>query len=1093
MARLSGLASEPRRKKGRTNAASTDMSSQSQGIKRAASPAAEPSQPRRKRTHVPDDHDQLNQELEDSVSRSQSQATDNIVVASESSTRRSRRHSEPVGARDDEDDSQMTPPATQPASGQTAARRPGRPSNAARRARMSMPPLIDVEAAEQVGENEVQFAPLSAKLDGRARRRLRRSHISEEVNTIEEHQREDRKIREKYVELQRKVQEKDNVIKELEYKLEAHRMGTIQMEESRAQELEAELDQAKVAIDELRKSDTYTGGPREPSAFESNFDGADEDDDFQGFDDEPMATQEVLVEDSLSLPNGEYASRALALSSQVSVQSLTTITQTSHDVLAGASQESLPDKISEQAVQRYDGEIDRLIRQIGEKTGALRVMAIELQNLNVVPAGASSDAIIAELRRSFESAREQVENLMPNYTVGLTNSEFLHKLPEWLEGNIAELRQKVIVAEKYYQKSRMLQTQYESVLNLLSRSDTYNSALEEQNDFLEAGNAEKAQIIAELEERVAALNENADAQDVLVKDQTIEIHGLKDQAADQDLQIDRLRESIESYRTEVGNLTSTVTQLEEEHRATILSMEQAHDDAIQVLESKLEEEIAGREVAEEDAIQKADYIEELEARIAGIKQDFNVMNEQLTQLTQRLEEEKALREDVDAQLAEQTDLTYDRANVIENLKEEIDDLKAQRDTLRENLESERAQRAVTEAALDEANQQISELESSIHSTGIQANELRSKLFEVQQQKDQIIADLEADAAERDAEQQALLATEIAVREAEEEKVATLKAEVAQLDNSLATVEDDLTRMRLARDELEKDRDERVAILSGQEADLRQKYAALENSSQSTITTLQANITDLTNQINALIAENAEKDKTIIKLENSLEQSTVDNEKLQAANESLSQRVEKEAMDLLMIDDAHQTERAALKDVIDAQNLTIAGLENTATQRATEHATLLAEKTLELEQMHMVGEARLEAVAALTAQIEELKTAFAVAEEDNRKIIDQLTESQRVLQAKNEQLAEDLKKRNADALKAVQEMKVQGVKVHTNGVDLHKVASGKITKVSEKVKVGKRTGKSGKSKKRQWDSGFGVDENVENEDDTEAGVEEGVYA
>jgi len=1110
MARLSGLASEhhpvgpgdaPRRKKGRKSAASTDMS---QGTKRAASPSVEPSQSKRKRVHV-DEHDQLAQEMEESASRSQSQVTDTVIVTAETSTRHSRHQSEPVAARDDEDDSQITPPpATQPTSGQTASRPRGRPSNAARRARMSMPPQIDVEAGETNGDNEFQFAPLSAVLDGRTRRRLRRSHVSEEVNHIEEHQKDDKKLREAYAELRRQLREKDQAITDLEFQLEAHRLGNIKIDEGHAQELEEQLTQAKVAIEDLRASSMYTGGSREPSANYYNSDAVEDEDDIVGFN--PVGAEESLDTEYLSLPNGEFATRALALSSQVSVQSLTTITQTSYDVLAESSQTSLPDKISDQAVQRYDGEIERLIQQLGEAQGALRVIAIELQNLNIVQPGASSNVIITELRHGFEAVREQVENLLPGRTIGLTNSELLHKIPALLEGVLTELAEKVVSSEKYRTKSRALQVQYESVLDLLARSDTYNKALEEQNDFLESGNAQKQDTIVELEERVVALNANANDQDAVIEEQVAIINGLNDQVEDKDTDLARLRASIEDYRIDLDTVTAATTKLEEDHRVTIESMEQAHADAVNDLEAKLEVETEAREIAEGDANQKTEIIEELEASIVRIEEEIGGMTEELDQLRQRLAEETALRENVEVQLDEQTNTAYDQANTIENLNEQIQDLETQLETFRTNLETERTQRAETEATLDEANQQIAELESDIHNNGIQANELRSKLFEIQQQKAQAIAELEQHAAEREAEQEALLATEIAVREGAEQDVANYQAEVTQLEANIATLEDDITRMTLTRKELETDRDDRVATLSGQLADLKQKYAALESSSNSTITTLQANITDLTNQVNAQaneierLTEDAaemervlrddlgEKSATIATLEVALDTSTTENEKLAQANESLSRRVEQEAMDLLNIDAAHDEERKALNAVIDTQNATIATLQNTAAQRATEHETLITEKSLELEQMHMVGEARLEAIAALTAQIEELKDAFRVAEEDTRTIIDTLTESQRQLQLQNEQLADDLKKRNAIALKSVQEMKVKGVEVHTNGVDLHKVATGKIAKVTERVKVGKKTGK--KRSRRQWDSGFGVDENEE--DVEEAGLEEGIF-
>jgi chromosome segregation ATPase len=1115
MARLSGLASEhhpvgpgdaPRRKKGRKHSPSVDLAPAS---KRAASPSLDSSQPRRKRVQI-DEHEQLTREMDDSVSRTQTHVTKTTTVAEGSTRRSGRRHSEPAVAAADENDSQITPPppSTQPAPGLTPhlnriGAPHGRPSNA-RRARMSMPPQIDVEAGETNGDNQVQYAPYRAILDGRTRRRLRRSHISEEINDIEDHNKEDRKMRQEYAELRRQLRAKDKAIKDLEFQLEAGRMGNIAMPDGRAEELEKQLTHARDEIADLRASSAYMGESREPSAFEDN-DRAMNEDDEEGLllidPNDPEGPQE-LSEDEF-LPNGEYATRVMALSSQVTVQSLGNMSQTTNDVLAEASQadsSALPDKISDKAVKRYEAEIEHLVQQLADSQGALRVIAIELQNLHILQPGASSEVIISELRHCFEAVREELENLIPGVTKGLTNSELLHKIPQLFEGVLTELQQKVVSSETYHQKSRKLQVQFEHVLDLLARSDAHNKELEEQNAHLDNQNALKDENILNLDERVATLSKLVDTQDTQISQQMAEINGLKDEVQDKDTSLARLRASIEEYRLDLNKVTVATTNLEEEHRVAIENMEQAHAETVQGLTMELEEQSEARDKAEGEAAQKTEYIEELEANVTRIEEQVDTITDELTSLRQLLADETELRQTVEGQRDSQTSLAYEQANTIENLNEQIQDLETKLNTFRANLETERSQRAQTETALDEANNEITDLQASLHNAGIQANELRSKLFQVQQEKAQAIADLEEAAEEREAQHQSLLGNEIQLHQAAEQQVVNLEAQVTQLLANIATLEDNIAQMTLDRNELEKDRDTRVVSLNTQLADLKQKYAALESSSTSTITTLQANITDLTNQGNAqqiemerLIAEAAEterilnedlEDKTvqIVELKTELNSAQSQNQSLTNEVDSLSIRVGEEAMELLRIEEAHEKERTALRQVIETQKETIATLQNTAAQRAIEHEQVIAEKTLDIEGLQMMGEARAEAIVGLEAQIAELKEAFRVAEEDTRLTIDTLTESYRLLQQQNETLAAGLQQRNADALKAVQEMKVKGVEVRTQGVEMNKVANGRITKVSERVKIGKKGGGKKKVTKRQWDSGFGVDENIENDID-----------
>ena len=104
--------------------------------------------------------------------------------------------------------------------------------------------------------------------------------------------------------------------------------------------------------------------------------------------------------------------------------------------------------------------------------------------------------------------------------------------------------------------------------------------------------------------------------------------------------------------------------------------------------------------------------------------------------------------------------------------------------------------------------------------------------------------------------------------------------------------------------------------------------------------------------------------------------------------------------------------------------------------------------------------------------------FSKYEQDTRETINRMTLQQRILQEQNEALAEDLKRRGADAVAAVRAMKIQGLEVKTSGANLHRVATGKVGKITEKVKIGKKNKGGRKIAKRQWDSGFGVDEDEE---------------
>ncbi|KAF2702741.1 hypothetical protein K504DRAFT_452983 [Pleomassaria siparia CBS 279.74] len=1126
MARLGGLASDhhlegpgdaPRRRRGRkllSQSPSMEAGSSASG-KRAASPTETPSQSRRVKRVQMGDREQLAREQEDALSRS-SPADEESPA--EENAQRIRRHSEPfVTIREEEDEEEydeLAPhAATQPLPGLTphldrigASR--GRPTNASRRSRMSMPAQLNIHNVDETnGHNEHQFAPLTAVLSGRTRRRLRRSHLSEEVNDIVEHKKQDMKMRKAMADLRRELREKDKALGELAEQLEASRQGAVKISLDEHKELEQRLDDAIKELQELKASTDMN------DLSMDNADAYDDDDD----DDEVLDNMLIDPADLNISPeqlqvepheNGFYASHATAMSSQVTFDTLTTLSQTNHDALTQASQlesTGVPDRISDQAEKRFESELERMTEQLATSQGALRVIAIELQNLHVVPPGASSKEIITALRHGFEDTRILLEAMFPNSTTGMTNTELLKKMYQMIQDIMVELGDKVDIAERHNKTENMVRAELSSVLELLSKSDAQNKDWESKWFKLDQENDANQRQIVDLEDRIVALNDANDEQDALIRDKDIKMLGLEDEIVQKDTSLQRFRAALDKYRSDVENLTNTVTRLEQQHAALIAQMTEEHEAVVGDLQTQLENETEARENAEFEARQKTEYIEDLEERIANLDSDIEEFTDQMTRLKELLDQETEKRMVVESEREEQETISYNFSVDIEKLEDKIEELKASLDEYRTNLEAERIQRVRTEASLDEANERIDELNNSMHNAGIQSNELRSKLFQVQQEKEAAIALLKEEAKEREDGLEELLEAETRRREVGDEQIANLALQCTQLQTALVNLDNSLAEMTQERNVLEADRDEKVAFGNRQRDDLVQQLAALENTSSSTITTLQANITDLTNEIaaqraaiqdlkdraardnKAYIDTLADRDHTINVLEGHLVEARDANESLTKENRSLAKRVEDEAHELLNIMGSHAEEANLLRQTIATQGATIINLQATATQRATQYAEELEEKFREIEELRMMGDSRAELIAELQGHIEDMKERFRLAEEDTRQTMDRLVESQRRLQQENEELAATLLKRNADALTAIQEMKVNGLEVKTSGVTMHKVANGKITKVSEKVKITKkqRNGIQTRKSKRVWDSGFGMDENEADEGVDEA--------
>lgn len=1135
MARLSGLPSEHHhkgpgdapRKRGRPNKNQTSSQAQAQSqfqsqevavassSKRTASPL-ELSQTKRTKRVQDDDEDQIAEEMQQSFSRSQRGDTIHVNTQSSSTTtttrRNGRRHSEfpaSYAAQDDQDDQDEEDDALVPASAQSSSgltphlSRVGaakRDFATIRRARRSLPAQLGVERVdEETDGTQFQYAPLTAVLDGRTRRRLRRSHLSQEVNDFEDHQKQDKK---KMLELRQQLKAQDAKIKDLEFQLEAGRMGNIEVDEA---DLVHQLDDAREEINALRASSLYNGSEREMSQDMSAFDGAADMSDYEDQQlllvnpDELHLSRDI---DAIATPNSMYSARVYELTSQMAFESLHEVSQLVEDSLI-EDDNVITDKIEDQAVERYEREIQQHVHALAEAQGALRLVTIELQNLSFLRRGASSNDIIIELRHGFDALRQEIEKFFPNSTDGLTNQQLLRKVPELFGGISIELNEKLAQLSSSQRTVGTLRVQYESVLDMLGDSVDRVKELEQKEYSLDKSNEEKQRTINDLEEQVTALTDKTTVQDADIKDKDDRIIVLEEDVEDKNTALARLRDASETYRKDLASAEKTVTFLETEYKETIARIEEEHGTAYRALQAHLDTEQNAREAAETDAQQKGEYIENLERRVEHTEAEVEKLTEELAQLVERLTNQTKARNTAEGQRDEQAEIADEYANTIESLNQTIVDLRAQIKEFQDNLATERAQREKTEAALDETNDKIDELTDRVRTEGIQSNELRAKLFQLQQEKSDQIAQLEEEAQDREDTLNDQLTDEKEARNVAEKTVDKLGRQIEELKARLATIEIDLDNMTDARQQLEQDREQQVAVLNQQLIDLKAKYTALETASQSTIDALQANIIDLNNQvqrqqaeIKRLTQEVADKDalyeqdttllkEEIVELKDDLATERAENKKNQKEIASLSQRVESEANELLSMMNSHNDESTALRTTISTLEATIANHQENARQYAAEYEDTVADLNSQIEELQVLGTARVETITVLQSQIDDLKHRFAKQEEDTRVTIDALNLSHRRLLEENEALAAALMQRNADTLKAVQEMKAANVTVKSQTVDLHRVQTGKVVKTTEKVKVGKKGSKKRVATRSWRDSGMFEDQ----EDDVKGGAEE----
>ena len=1093
-----GDAPPPRgvRRKRQSRTPSTDLTNRNLNSPHEATSSSSPSptdgvqhspKKRVKRTIV-DDSTQLNQELQNAVLHYDQPDTIQVVINKTAGKRT--RFSDPGPSVEPDSTTPATTPRNLPSSGLTPHLNRttlAQPTKSGRNSRFSLPAqLHNSQPGAGNAARELQFVPLRAILDDRMKRRLRRSHLSEEVNEIEEHNKEDIRTRHEVEHLRRQVREKDERVKELMLEAEIQRQMGIDISgnNDKVKQMEDELSRLRKEISDHKTQSIFSGSERGDSADVDMDD--DDNHDVVLVDPEDI---NVSQEDMHATPhvNGFYSSQS-SMSKHTSSQSLS----------EAATQASLPDSAHEADIMRFEGAIASLAREAADAKAALQILSIELQGLGFADPEAGSDVVLQAIRTSFREARAQLEYLLPSGTpTNLENGELLATLTNHIKGLMAELKENTALVEQHNQMEKVLQTQNTGLIDKLAEVDARKTALEQQWHTLDIQNEERQRTIIELEDELAVMHGAMDERDKDITEMDAKIDGLEEEVSNQNVSIERLQKALEGYRNEVASLEGLVTRMEQEHEAKIAQMEEDYANQIADLESRLRAEAEARETAETDAEQKLAFINGLEAKINAAEKDLEDLRAQVSRIDTLAQAEKAQRETTEAELDQKTASIANLEIKIEHAEESLKNLNAELDSLRSLADSEHRQREAAEATLDERNGKIAELESKIRDAGIQANELRSKLFQVQMEKESSNKQLNEEAEARNAQFEKDIEAEAARRQAVEAESAARNVTIAELELELAKTEQKLERMVEEKNALVESTDAEIARLETALETIRQEYEELSQDASSQISSLRSDIVDLAQAItdrdttietlqneaattaSAHQAATAKQDSTIAGLTDDLASAHTQIEQLTAQKSSLEHRVEAEATELLNIVNAHADEVSSLRSLIASRESEIASLTQTGHDRDAEYAAVLAQKNREIDAMRLVADARAVDIAALSARLEELKAKFRARADDGRDTAEAMAKDMRAMMERAEARAAGLGQRSGEALREVEDIKVEGVTLHlVNGGDMHRVMDGRVAKVKDRVRVVNM--KSGHGR-RKFDSGIGVDESEDEVD------------
>lgn len=940
--------------------------------------------------------------------------------------------------------------------------------------------LLDTEKPQPAQIiKELQFAPLRSVLDERIRRRLRRHRLSEEQNEIEKHAKRDGRTEAELERLTAEALEKEQRIEELVYELETQRQAAIDItdaqDEERIRELEEELATSK------RELAAHLADHR----LEGHIDIIP--------DDEMMVLD---AEDEL-----QYPQRYTTTSHGKTVTTSKDVNTIAREYTAGRASMGLTKLTAEWDEERrkFEDAILALSKDAQEAKAELQILQIELEGLGFGDGSLDHKSILLSIRQSFSEIREAFESILPDT---LPDNATTQDAVAILIANVNEFTERLRLQEEdLVMKDTViadLGNQVQGLLDHLTEAEIRKDDLEKQWRKLDEQNEQKAREIEYLEERIQEYEALEIKLRNELRDKSEEVKILGEDHAQSLRNLEKLQLSLENYRVEENRLTELITRMEDEHRATIVKMNKEREETVQELEDRFDAEARLRVEAENLAVVRQTEITRLEVLHETIVKERDTLSEELDTVKAERDIEMEGRKNAETDLDEKAEEITGLEARVDRLEEELEKVDSELEVLRNTNESERQQRQAAENDLDDRNVEIEELKEKLQARGMEANELRLKLHQAQQESAEEIKRLETLASERDEQYQTDIATEIERREDADELAQRRATTILELETRLQEVQLQMRNEIVERDERIEALEADIAERDNKIEQLRVDLHSTENELNMERTSHQDRVDDLNSEINALqdtiseleskIQLFQEQEIRVTELHNSeIEDrnaeiaslhATITSLEVQVAEltrekSGLERRVEEEAEAMLDMQGQKDDEIDHLKRILTEKQAKILAVEAKVVEQDQSWQDVAHEKDLEIEmQKAMVSEQE----ETITTQKSELLTMKKRFMEYIRRTNTALANLQAFVHRAKENVDEEAEMEMANGEGLFAELAAMDVE----GLVQMTTSSTKKTTANHSSAAGMVKRGRGRKSKRVEDSGIGLEGDVEEE-------------
>jgi len=444
---------------------------------------------------------------------------------------------------------------------------------------------------------------------------------------------------------------------------------------------------------------------------------------------------------------------------------------------------------TEQEHASFEASVKKLTKEVAEAKSSLEIIMVELKSMGFGSENSDPQAVLQAVRSAFSSVRNRLRVILPvESSDSVLENVLLNNIVERLisidrinKGKDRQLQDKALLEKDLMQ-------QINSLVEKLADAEVFKRGMEQSYTKLDSEFTYDQTYIDEMEVRLVEIGREHERVSTMLQAKVDELDDMTHENASLKASLSQLESELVSYKETEREFNSQVEETILNMNAQMESLKTGFEGELADLTQRIENETIERHNAEEKSNQ-------LTVDLRTITKALEDGTVQLEGLQIELDQVKVIRDDVQEQLNTSDTTIREQETIISELQNDLEvaetciaNQEEQLTELKQLRDAEKKQRESAESDLDESRDKIVQMEDKIRKTGIEANELRQKLYEAQLRHEKSIKDMQANMDQKYTQHQKELTDESNARKAAEILAAENEGIIDNLKVSLQNIE-----------------------------------------------------------------------------------------------------------------------------------------------------------------------------------------------------------------------------------------------------------------------------------------------------------------